>query len=252
MESQATLPRIVYHPRNNPSPQEGRYTVVLEPDLTVSGTPLASGYLHGTVSKGGLARFTGRLPQGSTFSFSSRLQATGRIALHKMMKQRGRLVGEFCGRFGFSSLPGGMIVVDGGLVWKNLPRPNEVLVPTPFVAMIDVNGSLYTRPVEPELILSLPQDSSMYKLVIEGSFGPPIERWLRIEPQNVVIIDPITEANIRIGFNERLGQVKGSFIDLMTGKRFELIGVVNEVGQSMGGLVRRGNAIGRFTVSPRL
>jgi len=246
------MPRIVYHPRNNPSPQVGRYTVVLEPDLTVIGTPLASGYLHGSVSKGGLARFAGRLPQGSTFTFSSNLQATGRIALHKMIKQRGRLVSEFCGRIGFDPQSGGGIVIDGGLVWKNMPRPTQILVPTPFVAMLEANGSLYTRPVTPELILSLPQGSIMYKLVIEGSFGAPLERWLRIDPGNAVIIDPLTDANIRVSFNERLGLVRGSFIDMVTGKRFDLNGVVNEAAQSMGGLVKRGNITGRFTVVPRL
>lgn len=252
VQSHAVMPRIVYHPRNNPSPQEGRYTVVLEPDLTVIGTPLASGYLHGSVSKGGLARFAGRLPQGSTFTFSSNLQATGRIALHKMIKQRGRLVSEFCGRIGFDPQSGGGIVIDGGLVWKNMPRPTQILVPTPFVAMLEANGSLYTRPVTPELILSLPQGSIMYKLVIEGSFGAPLERWLRIDPGNAVIIDPLTDANIRVSFNERLGLVRGSFIDVVTGKRFDLNGVVNEAAQSMGGLVKRGNITGRFTVVPRL
>jgi len=245
------LPRHLYT-TTNPAPQAGRYTVILKPDQTVAGTPVASGFLSGTVSRAGVARITGRLPNGTVLSTGGYLHSTGLLPMYSSFLRSGVTVGEVCGRLGFDPVPGGAVLVDGDLIWRNLPLVGQVIVPTPFVANIEANGSRYVRPIAPALIVSLPQSAEMFALTVEGPLADPLQRWLRIEPGNLVRLDPATDAKVRFKFNLALGRISGSFVDVMTSKSYTLHGVVNQAAQTMGGLVMRPQEVGQFTVVPRL
>ncbi|MEN3941668.1 immunoglobulin domain-containing protein [Prosthecobacter sp. SYSU 5D2] len=249
VQSSGLLPKHVYVKKINPAPQEGRYTVLLEPEEGIVGAPSAPGYLTAQVKPDGKVTLAGKLPNGAVLTSSGFIHDTGRLPFHRML---GKLFGDVCGRLSID-LNHEVPLVQGELAWRHLPKVNSPLLPEPFIAVLEAEGSLFVRPAAGLPVLTLPSGAELYALSIQGPLaGGDISRWLRLTPPNKAVIDPVTEAKIKMTLNRTTGKVTGSFVDTGTGKRLLLEGVVNQGSQSMGGFFRTLEAAGDFRVIPWL
>ena len=69
--------RAVYNKKSNPSPNAGKYTLALPSPDGDAAMPVGNGYGTVTVDAGGVARFTGSLPDGSKVSQSVAISKNG-------------------------------------------------------------------------------------------------------------------------------------------------------------------------------
>lgn len=249
VQSTALLPKHVYVNKINPAPQQGRYTVLLEPEEGVVGAPSAPAYLTALVKPDGKVTLAGKLPNGAVLTSAGFMHDTGRLPFHRML---GKLFGDVCGRLTFD-LNHDVPLVQGELAWRHLPKANSLLLPDPFIAVLEAEGSLFVRPAAGQPLLTLPTGAQLYELSIQGPLvGGDISRWLRLTPPNKVVIDPVTDAKVKLTLNRTTGRVTGSFVDIGTGKRLLMEGVVIQGSQSMGGYFRTPDSAGDFRVVPWL
>jgi hypothetical protein len=249
VQSSALMPKHVYVKKINPAPQQGRYTVLLEPEEGIGGAPSAPAYLTALINPDGKVTLVGKLPNGAVLTSSGFIHNTGRLPFHRML---GKLFGDVCGRLTFAANQEGPLV-QGELAWRHLPKANALLLPTPFVAVLEAEGSKHVPPAAGQPVLTLPDGATMYALSIQGPLvGGEISRWLRLTPPNTVFIDPVTDAKIKMKINRTTGKVTGSFVDVGTGKRLLMEGVVLQDSQTMGGFFRTLEDAGDFRVFPRL
>ena len=251
--STAILRKHFHHPIANPAPQKGRYTVVLDPGTGTAGVPESLGFLTGSVSAGGSAVFVGRLPSGQAVTSSNLVQATGRVPFYRALRHSNRtFAGQVGGRLVFD-LSGVTPVIAATLSWQHVPKTGSTFMPDAFAAPVDATGSAYLAPRSLQPVLSLPLNASMFALSIVGpSPATTMDRWLRLTPRNVFLIDPTTDAKIKLTLSSRTGRVTGSFIDVATGSRRSMEGVVLQAQGQIGGRFRVGDLLGSFTVVPRL
>ena len=251
--STAILRRHEYHATTNPAPQKARYTVLLTPAGSVVGAPEASGFLTGTVSSSGAGLFVGRLPNGLAVTMAGLVQVTGRIPFYQVRRHyTGAGAGQVGGRLSFD-LSGTRPVMGGGLAWQHIPQTGSAFLSSPFLVTLDAEGSAYVAPKGNQAVVSLPLNATMFSLSIRGPTpGNTLDRWLRLTPLNLFLIDPSTEAKVRFTLNLSNGRISGSFIDLDTGVRRTMEGVVIQAQQTMGGCFRAGFSMGSFLAQPRL
>ncbi len=244
----AVLPKFSYHRRNNPAPDAGRYTVILEPDGLAPAAPDAPAILTGVLGANGRARFTGRLPSGRVITSSTFLHVTGRLPFYRNLGRNSG--GQVCGRL--VMLRDGVVpVVRGGLIWRHLPGAPAAFMPDAFVTHLDADGSLYLPPVEPHPVLTLPVNVEQYVLNIDGPLAAgSLMRQVRIGIYSRFRISPETDARVHLELKRRTGFVVGSFVDVVTGRRHVTHAVVNQFRQSLAGSFRTPTQPGSVRMVP--
>lgn len=141
-----SVSQSTFNAKTNAATQAGRYTLVLPPDPSVTGTstPQGSGYAAIVVSTSGVATVAGRLADGTAYSTSGHLANDGTLALF----------------FAPSGAPKGSAVngllkfqatdssdLSGNLAWTRRANAKELYYPAGFQTVLQSVGSRYVRPV---------------------------------------------------------------------------------------------------------
>lgn len=246
--STANLPKHLYDKSKNAAPQQGRYTVLLDPESGVLGASQAPSFLTLVVAANGRASVTGKTASGASITDSAYLHDTGRLPFHRIFGKSG----DLCGRLVFD-LDADRPLVGGDLVWSHLPKATAVFLPTPFVVSLEASGSLYVAPTRQETVVTLPQNAEQLELSIEGPITDgSLARWLRLEPVHQFLVDPDTAANIKFKLTPSTGRIRGSFVDAVTKKKYVLEGVALQAQQRLGGFFLAVTEPGSFNASPLL
>ncbi len=248
--SEGLLPRHSYLRRVNPAPQQGRYTILLQPGANPAA-PDAPGYLLATVSSAGRMTVKGKLPDGSNVACGAFVQSSSRVALYRRLyRSTFPLAGELSGRV---TLPATDVAeeVDGGLVWRKPQQKSAGILPGPFLADIDAIGSRYFAPASNQPVVALPQDRDLLDLRIVGLVpGAELQRWVHLTPANKFLADPTSGEKIGFTLARANGRIKGNYSDPLTKRRHRLEGVTLQAQGMFGGMLIQQIPPGTFRMVP--
>jgi len=179
----------------------GRYTTAAE----VTGTgniPHGFGYGTVTVSKAGIGMFSGKLPDGTPFTTSSRMVADG-TATHlfvlddrNLNNKKGFLVG-----YAVFELAGGFI---DAFVWQK-PATKSPYYPAGFNTTINGAGYLYSKSVAPF------GSGSGTMLFTAGNLASTGTATFTISSTSMVSVNPPNPLNVKLSINRNTGSIAGTF-----------------------------------------
>ena len=140
------LSQSTYNAKKNAAPEAGRYTLVLTPDPTTTGTdsvPQGNGYAVIVVNANGAATVTGRLADGTAYSAMGHVANDHTLAIYTVPS----------GAPAHSSLNGLLTFqttdvsdLQGTLTWTKGAKTGAAFYPAGFATQLPTLGSLYVRP----------------------------------------------------------------------------------------------------------
>ena len=235
----------------------GRFTMNVFPNPSETGASYPQGYgnLMLTVTKTGITRAVGHLPDGTKLTSSGRIQKDGTWPIHfRLYSGKGAL--QALARF-----------VDNDTVravstrwwkpalqnWTPVSAPEHfptVLYPGGFLATPALDGSRYIKPVGQSRFLEPASNGSIIFNMAGGNLPAAHQAQIIISNTQAVRTSGVSAMRQRIivasnnpyvisaVFNPATGQVSGSFTHPVTGKKLIIRGVVNQ---------RLGAAYGNFS-----
>jgi hypothetical protein len=245
-ESTAMLPRNAYHRLRNATLLPGRYNVVLAPLPGAVAGPSAPGCIVSTVARSGRIMIRIDLPNGRVLAAGAILDPFGRVPLYATFRPS---VGEVAGRLEIETA-GNTRTVAGSASWRET-RAAGTFVPAPFNVMLDAKGSLYTRPVAGDSVLTLPPGSDSLEFHINGPIAvTAITRWVRVLGPNSFFVDPETIEKIRFRADLKTGWVIGSYFDATTNGRRSIKAVTLQAQGEVRGFVEGADNAGEVLLVP--
>ena len=242
----------VYHPRRNPAPQAGRYTMVVTDSLgDIAAPSMGDGWAVISVGPNGRARIAGVLGDLSRWSTSTSLRQDGDLTL---MVDLYRKTGSIRGRLEFKEIPD-VSDLNGLLHWT---RPAGVGFPRRnpnFQDGFDVDreavGSAYSRPAKGEAAITVTDVEANMNIELSGGpFITPLTFDATLTDRNRLEIDP--SENTRLKMNSRTGNFGGLFFDNSGEKRVKrrISGVFLQKQNNAAGVVSGDPDTGRIFVLP--
>lgn len=243
-----TLSQYTFNAKTNAAPQAGRYTLVLAPDPSMTGTsvPQGNGYAAIVVNAGGGATVAGRLADGTPYSATGHVANDGTLALY-FIPSGAPAGSSVSGQLTFRSTS--VSDVDGTFSWTRMPKIGDLFYPAGFAAQLPSVGSRYAAPVAG----LQPMDASPGPATAgfgDGNLAQTINVPVVVSQTNKVSMVTPGLPDVTLGINPVSGVVVGSFLlpggNLASGVR----GIILQKQQAAFGYFRGTNQFGYFSLTP--
>lgn len=252
-DESVALFQAVFHAKQRPAPQAGRYTVLLPAeDPPFPGQPGGHGWGLLTINGSGVGRVTGVLGDGARFTAASVMASDGRFPFHADLYRtvpRGSLGGWVF----FRDLPT-VSDCDGALVWRKRGDPREPLFPGGFQKTQRWLGSRYLPPASGLRVLaSLAARHHNARLSLVDAALPAGPLRAVVSWQGNHRIAHYGPVKLAAAVNASTGQVGGSYSDLAppgAGLRMAFAGVACQKQQIAAGQYVRGSETGYLAIEP--
>ncbi|MCB1234701.1 MAG: hypothetical protein KDM91_06490 [Verrucomicrobiae bacterium] len=201
-----------FHPKRNPAPNAGRYTLILTGDGSPAQTlGIGDGYAVISVRSNGLALIRGKLADGSGWSANVMARQNTDLTLLSNL-YRGQ--GSIGGRLVFQDDPG-VSNLSGILHWTRPPGIVSPLRNPLYEGGFDVDrtavGSEYNRPGKGQTILNVPVGADNLQIdFADGDLAAPLTIFGTLTNGNRVQMD---RSIGRLRFNTSNGNFSGDFFD---------------------------------------
>lgn len=242
LEADATLVKSAFHPRNNPSPWSGRYTMLIPPPETpMANIPEGTGWATVFVAPAGNVRANGQLGDGTNFASSGFVSADGEWFFHTDL-YRTQPRGQIGGWLQFRDIPG-VSDLDGELEWIKEPDTRERRYPDGFTHTVSAIGCLFDAPARGERTLDELADQlynaqvSFVETTLPNGGIDRTVSWLSND--RVIYYGP---EKLSAATNRRTGMIRGLYFDRESGTRLPFRGVAYQ---------EQGVAAGCFTTPDR-
>jgi hypothetical protein len=241
-----TLSQSTFNAKTNAAPQAGRYTLVLSPDPSVTGTsvPQGNGYAAIVIAPGGSAVVAGRLADGTPFSATAQVANDGTLAVYTVPS----------GAPAGSSLEGVLTFeatsasdLDGTLTWIKGPKSADPFYPAGFTTTLPVVGSLYVRPAAGLQAMDVAPGAATAGLG-DGNLPQPINVPVTVSRTGRVAMTTPGLPDVALVINSVSGAVTGTFVLPGSGVR-AIRGIVFQKQNSAFGYFRGLNQSGYFSLS---
>lgn len=165
--------RSVFDGRSRISPDNGKYTMLIPGDFTLTAEPGGDCYGTVTVDKAGRLRFAGSLADGTKVSQSSRVAKNGQWPLYVSLYH-----GEGALYAWMLLNPSEDKELEGDVTWIRLEMPWTWYYPNGFAVSLKAWGSRYSAPAKGQTILNLTWAN------VEFNGGNPVQ-----SVTNTIVID---------------------------------------------------------------
>jgi YD repeat-containing protein len=122
-----TAAKVATYSTTSPAPWRGTYTVAFDPVAWTGGTPAGTGYASVTIDNAGVARFSGKLADGTAFTSSVRPRTDGKYAV--FLQPYGKAKALFAGMMSFAA-PLGQNATP--IFWQKPAQPKALYYPAGF------------------------------------------------------------------------------------------------------------------------
>lgn len=202
--------RSVFNSRTNPAPQAGKYTLIIRPDDSHTGSPTSpQGQGFGTVNvtTSGRITFVGTLGDGTDITQGSTLATDGTWPLYlEMYKAKGYITSEIV----FEDLVDSDL--NGKAYWLKPQQTTGAVYRAGFEESVSFLGSRYNAPRNAR-VLSF---SAATILVDGGNLTAQISKAADVSTQNKVTIIDAAADNLKMTIKPATGQFSGSFVHPVT------------------------------------
>ena len=224
------------------SEHSGRYTIVLEPNVTSDMRGVGSGQV--VVAPDGKVRLVATLPDGSVVSSGGGLDIDGNYAFalrHSNMR------GLLAGSVHFGSNPEDGSEVSAELTWRRAPWKKDPRNPDGFSVSIRARGERYVVPPVGAGIFSLDSTSTTHRARLDDVLWPePVVFDFAVHPDLTITAPP--EHDLHLRFQRETGLFNGDFLDPLTGERRELRGAILQHSHGGGGFFLTDRSSGAIVV----
>ena len=236
--------RAVYNKKSNPSPNAGKYTLALPSPDGDATMPVGDGYGTVTVDAGGVARFTGSLPDGSKVSQSVALSKNGAWPLF----------GSFGGGKGFYATSGGAYSLllswmnfasqatddlNGSVVWIKQADPKAKANAPVFNGEIKAFGSVFNGG-------NFLNGTNSVVTFSGGAFGEGLTQVLAPNGKS----EGASGDKVSLKFSKSKGTFTGKVADPASGKSVPFSGVVVQKRNLGAGFVLKDGTSSRVALKP--
>ncbi|MCB1231627.1 MAG: choice-of-anchor D domain-containing protein [Verrucomicrobiae bacterium] len=246
----ATLVRATFHPRLNPCPWAGRYTLLLPPpDTPVANEPEGTGWATVLTATNGLLRANGQLGDGTSFTTSAFVSADGEWFFYQTL-YRTNPRGQIGGWMKFREIPG-VSDLNGELQWTKTADPRESRYPDGFERLQPVIGSLFEAPGRGERSLDELADQlynaqvSLIESSLPGGGFDRVVNWLAND--RVTYFGP---ERLFATVNRRTGMLRGLFWDRDQNQRLPFRGAIFQRQGIAGGCFLAPDRAGYLLIEP--
>jgi hypothetical protein len=210
----------------NPSPDAGRYTILIPPDPTQtdgSVTPQGSGAGKLALTKAGQVRFVGKLADGTPFTKGTRLTRNEVWYLFlPLYAKKGSTAGMIEGTIQFEKVTGSSDL-DGPVTWIKPADPKAAYYPNGFVANTTLIGSAF----DPAGSLIVSNTNGATFSAASGNLSQPIADSTAHVVHSSSTVLRLSGANeLTLSIAKATGLITGSFIHPQTGLRAPVHAVV--------------------------
>lgn len=230
-----TAVRCPWKATNRATGVAGVYNAALSPDSALAGNnsyPQGSGYATVKITDLGAVTWTGKLADGSAFTFSTTLGGHDEFAIHLMLYGN---TGSFQG-WAFTGKGG--VFDDGPLNWTKKPQPANSTSRSykdGFPAVMDVRmrGNLYTTPAVLYSMIGLqdgsPANDNILMQFDQGGLTAAINQLASLYSPNRVVLPTSTTLNpagVKFTFVPATGVFTGSFSTGTPARKADFSGIV--------------------------
>jgi hypothetical protein len=241
-----TLSKSAYKAKTNAAPQAGRYTLVLAPDASTTGTsvPQGNGYAAIVVNANGSATVAGRLADGTPYSATGHVADDGTLAIYCVPS--GVPAGSSVdGLLTFRSTD--VSDVDGTITWTKGPKAGAAFYPAGFSTRLPAVGSHYVRPTPGVQSMDATSGAATAGFG-DGNLAQPITVPVTVTQTNKVTMVTPGLPDVTLTINPISGVVSGTFIMPNGTVSSPVRGVITQKQQSAFGYFRGVNQCGYFSL----
>ncbi len=234
----------LYYSNKTPTRLAGKYTLSLVNTNTLPELPNGHGYASLTVRSNGTVVVSGQVADGTAFSQTAGLSRTGEWPLYATLNRgRGRVLGWMLLRQGAPS------IIGTNIFWIKDPGPDK-LYPEGISLPLTAVGSFYTAPVKNRVLNFTNGVAALYggDLISDQQAAWDFVRVTLKAPATFVAEDGAE--GLRVSADKGTGVVSGSFVDIMTGLRAPIRGVVLQQQNIVQGFFLSTNRAGAFSIAP--
>jgi hypothetical protein len=224
----------------------GLYTLSLQNTNISQEVPNGDGYASLKISPSGNVSLSGQTADGSKFSQSCGLSRLGDWPLYAAPnKGRGRLLGLLrVNKQTTNSIRG------SGIIWLKSAGPDP-LYPQGFDLTLEGFGSTFIAPKNQPVVAWTNGIASLHG---GDLFSEDVALWdfvqVRLKPPTTFVAEEGTE-NLKVKASGSKGTVDGSFIDVITGLKAPIKGVVLQQQKTVRGFFISTNSAGSFAIDRR-
>jgi YVTN family beta-propeller protein len=193
----------------NPCPQAGIYTVALG-SSTDPGIPAGTGFGRMIISKAGMARLAGTLPDGRPFSFASPVAADSSVPVFNLLYGN---KGYIAGGLMLESVSSTGIV-DGSCAWLKPVTASGGLFPAAFSTTLTLVGSSYNH-------LQYLVGSGGSLAFADGNLSAPFSQAFTFNAAHAIVITGPNPHSVRCILSQLTGEFTGSFVDGVKTRHFQ-------------------------------
>ena len=197
--------RSPYSAANPVSPDiVGRYNAsVSGPSLD---TPLGTSFLTINARPTGSAIIVGRLADGTPFTWSGRLGASGQAPVYVPLYARKGLLSSLL------NLDGQTLSADTGIWQRPAGLPDKQFVDGFVADSLSVDGQRYNAPVKPDRVLGLADNAGNANVTLSGDgLDADINVWFTVDSNNRATFDAPNAEGLRVTLAAATGNVTGAF-----------------------------------------
>jgi T5SS/PEP-CTERM-associated repeat protein len=234
----------VFNAQNNPAPQAGNYTALLQFDPTASDTPRANGIGLAKVSKSGAIRFVGRLSDGAHLSQGTMLSKGGEWPLYVLLYDgEGSLFGNLQFRDQLES------DFDGTLQWSRPQTARDKTQTAGFFTALSTVGSRYLPPPVQPSVLIMPSGATASLEDLE--LAPPLIKNLTLTSTNKFVVTDSAADKFSLQVRTADGLLSAAFVHPNTLRSTKARGVIFQKQNRGSGFFLRPGLIGSVEIQPR-
>ncbi|HEX4086209.1 MAG TPA: CAP domain-containing protein [Chthoniobacteraceae bacterium] len=243
------ISQSTYNARTNAAPQAGRYTLVLPPDPTVTGSsaPQGSGYAAIVIKPNGTATINGRLADGTPYSHTAHLANDGTLSVYFVPSgaPKGSSVN---GILTFAATD--TSDVSGTLSWTQGASTANPYYPSGFSEQMPCVGSRYAAPATASGMQSMDIPTGPATAGLgDGNLDQPLTVPVTITAQNTAVMANPGAPNLAFSINKTSGVITGAFLMPDGNVTRAVRGIVLQKQQSAYGFFRGLTEYGAFSVS---
>ena len=247
-QSDAAMLLHLVHSTKNPASQAGRYTARVNQGTGSTGGPDEPGYLLVGISKSGVTKFTGKMPDGSALACSALLNEDGSTAFYDpLYKVAFPYAGYLAGPMKFAPTAG-LQAVTGNLEWKKPAQITGAFWPLGFRQIREVEGSLYSPPIRTQRVLNLIDFVGAMTFTANGP--ATFTNNLQLTTANRFLVNVPNTSKLALKLIPSTGLTTGTFYDSTLRKTRKLHGAVLQAQGEINGFFLGDTDAGEWTLSP--
>jgi uncharacterized protein YkwD len=248
VSSTFAVSQATYNPHTHAAPQAGRYTLVLAPDPSITGssTPQGNGFATIHVNTAGDALIAGRLADGTAFSATGRVANDGTLAIYTVPSGY-RKGSSLDGLLTFSSTD--ISDIEGTLAWVKASNSKNAFYPAGFAVQLPSIGSRFVRPAAAELPMELTSGDAT-AMLNDGNLPQQLDVPVVISRAGHVTMVTPGQPDLALGINSVNGVVTGHLKVTDGSPAQPVAGVILQKQNSAFGYFRGVSQYGIFSLSP--